>query len=142
MAENKNLVLSNNDHEIGGEIVVAPEVLEIIVGIAASKVKGVYAMRGNLASNVTELFGGSAHDKGVHLKNDDGNIKIDLFCYLNYGVSVPKVAMDMQEKVKQQVLYMTDLEISEVNIHVVGVVPEKVTLPDLDELFASEDEEE
>ena len=142
MAENKNLVLSNNNQEVGGEIVVAPEVLEIIVGIAASKVEGVYAMRGNLASNVTELFGDSVHDKGVSLRNDDGNIKIDLFCYLNYGVSVPKVAMDMQEKVKQQVLYMTDLEISEVNIHVVGVVPEKVTLPDLDELFDSEDEEE
>lgn len=142
MAENKNLILSSNNQEIGGEIVVAPEVVEIIVGIAASKVDGVYAMRGNLASNVTELFGGSAHDKGVYLKNDEGSIKIDLFCYLNYGVSVPKVAMDMQEKVKQQVLYMTDLEISEVNVHVVGVVPEKVALPDLDELFDSEDEEE
>ncbi|MBP2966827.1 Asp23/Gls24 family envelope stress response protein, partial [Acinetobacter baumannii] len=56
-------------------MVVAPEVLEIIVGIAASKVEGVYAMRGNLASNVTELFGGSVHDKGVSLKNDDGHIK-------------------------------------------------------------------
>ncbi len=142
MAENKNLVLSNNNQEIGGEIVVAPEVLEVIVGIAASKVDGVYAMRGNLASNVTELFGGSVHDKGVSLSNEEGNIKIDLFCYLNYGVSVPKVAIDMQEKVKQQVLYMTDLELSEVNVHVVGVVPEKVILPDLDELFDSEDGEE
>lgn len=142
MAENKNLVLSSNSQEIGGEIVVAPEVLEIIVGIAASKVDGVYAMRGNLASNVTELFGGSVHDKGVSLKNEEGNIKIDLFCYLNYGVSVPKVAMSMQEKVKQQVLYMTDLELSEVNVHVVGVVPEKIELPDLDKLFDSEDEEE
>jgi uncharacterized alkaline shock family protein YloU len=46
MAENKNLVLSNNNQEVGGEIVVAPEVLEIIVGIAASKVEDVYAMRG------------------------------------------------------------------------------------------------
>ncbi|HCM89324.1 MULTISPECIES: Asp23/Gls24 family envelope stress response protein [Vagococcus] len=142
MAENKDLVLSSNNQEIGGEIVVAPEVLEVIVGIAASKVEGVYAMRGNLASNVTELFGKSVHDKGVSLKNEEGNIRIDLFCYLNYGVSVPKVAIDMQEKVKQQVLYMTDLELSEVNVHVVGVVPEKISLPDLDELFDSEDEEE
>ncbi|MGY3766529.1 Asp23/Gls24 family envelope stress response protein [Vagococcus vulneris] len=141
MAESKNLVLNSNGNDVQGDIVVAPEVLEIIVGIAASKVSGVYTMRGNLASNVTELFGGSVHDKGVTLKNDNGNIKIDLYCYLNYGVSVPKVAIDMQEKVKQQVLYMTDLELSEVNVHVVGVVPEKTTLPDLDELFDSEDEE-
>ena len=141
MTENKNLVLDSQNQEVGGEIVVAPEVLEVIVGIAASKVDGVYAMRGTLASNVTELFGISVHDKGVSLKNDEGVIKIDLYCYLDYGVSVPKVAIDMQEKVKQQVLYMTDLEVSEVNVHVVGVVPEKITLPDLDELFDTEDEE-
>ncbi|AQP54406.1 Asp23/Gls24 family envelope stress response protein [Vagococcus penaei] len=142
MAENKNLVLNNENQEVQGDIVVAPEVLEVIVGIAASKVKGVYTMRGNLASNVTELFGGSVHDKGVTLRNENGNIMIDLYCYLNYGVSVPKVAIDMQEKVKQQVLYMTDLELSEVNVHVVGIIPEKTILPDLDELFGSEDEEE
>ncbi|WP_326716888.1 Asp23/Gls24 family envelope stress response protein [Vagococcus jeotgali] len=141
MTENKNLVLDSQNQAVGGEIVVAPEVLEVIVGIAASKVDGVYAMRGTLASNVTELFGISVHDKGVSLKNDEGAIKIDLYCYLDYGVSVPKVAIDMQEKVKQQVLYMTDLEVSEVNVHVVGVVPEKITLPDLDELFDTEDEE-
>lgn len=142
MSENKSLVLSNNNQEVNGDIVVAPEVLEVIVGIAASKVSGVYGMRGNLASNVAELFGSSVHDKGVSLRNDEGNIKIDLYCYLNYGVSVPKVAIDMQEKVKQQVLYMTDLELSEVNVHVVGVIPEKTSLPDLDELFDSEDEED
>lgn len=142
MAENKSLVLNNENQEVQGDIVVAPEVLEVIVGIAASKVKGVYTMRGSLASNVTELFGGSVHDKGVTLRNENGNIMIDLYCYLNYGVSVPKVAIDMQEKVKQQVLYMTDLELSEVNVHVVGIIPEKTILPDLDELFGSEDEEE
>ncbi|MGY3749720.1 Asp23/Gls24 family envelope stress response protein [Vagococcus acidifermentans] len=142
MPENKNLVLSNPAEEINGEIVVAPEVIEVIVGIAASNVPGVYAMRGTLASNVTELLGRSAHDKGVYLSSEEGDIKIDLYCYLNYGVSVPKVAVDMQKKVKQQVLYMTDLELSEVNIHVVGVIPEKTVLPDLDELFDAEDEED
>lgn len=142
MTEETTFVIENDHEDLGGEIVIAPEVIEVIIGIAASKIDGVYAMRGDLASNVNELLGRAAHAKGVSLKNDEDGVKVDLYCYLNYGVSVPKVALDMQEKVKQQVLYMTDLEISEVNIHVVGVVPEKVTLPDLDELFASEDEEE
>ncbi|MGO2082167.1 Asp23/Gls24 family envelope stress response protein [Vagococcus sp.] len=141
MAESKNLLLDNQNQEINGEIVIAPEVVEVIVGIAASKVAGVYAMRGNLASNVAELFGSSVHDKGVTLRNADGEIKIDLYCYLEYGVSVPKVALDMQEAVKQQVLYMTDLGLSEVNVHVVGVIPEKTTMPNLDDLFGSEEEE-
>ena len=44
---------------------------------------------------------------------------------MNYGVSVPKVALEMQDRVKQQVLFMTDIDLVEVNIHVVAVVPEK-----------------
>ena len=58
MAEDKNLVL-NATQELG-EIVIAPEVIEVIIGIAASKVEGVYGMRGTFASNVTELLGCSA----------------------------------------------------------------------------------
>ncbi|EAC3855199.1 Asp23/Gls24 family envelope stress response protein, partial [Listeria monocytogenes] len=55
MNEDKNLVL-NASPELG-EIVIAPEVIEIIIGIAASKVEGVYGMRGTLANSVTELLG-------------------------------------------------------------------------------------
>ncbi|WP_314060301.1 Asp23/Gls24 family envelope stress response protein [uncultured Vagococcus sp.] len=141
MTEETTFVIENGQENMGGEIVIAPEVIEVIIGIAASKVSGVYGMRGDLASNVNELLGRAAHGKGVHLKNDDNGLKVELYCYLNYGVSVPKVALDMQEKVKQQVLYMTDIELAEVNIHVVGVVPEKLASPSLEELFDSEEDE-
>jgi uncharacterized alkaline shock family protein YloU len=48
--------------------------------------------------------------------------------------------MAMQERVKQQVLFMTDVALSEVNIHVVGVVAEKLEQPTLEELFNDEEE--
>lgn len=137
MAEEKELIL-HTEKEMG-EIVIAPEVIEVIIGIAASKVEGVYGMRGSLASNVTELLGRASHGKGVFLVNSEEGIKVDLYCYLEYGVSVPKVAMDMQEKVKEQVLFMTDVELAEVNVHVVAVVPEKLAQPNLDELFMDEE---
>ena len=47
MNEDKNLVLDASPEL--GEIVIAPEVIEIIIGIAASKVEGVYGMRGTLS---------------------------------------------------------------------------------------------
>ncbi|HIX69245.1 MULTISPECIES: Asp23/Gls24 family envelope stress response protein [Enterococcus] len=139
MADEKNLVLNSNQEL--GEIVIAPEVIEVIIGIAASKVDGVYEMQGTFANNVTELLGRSAHGKGVYLTIDEEGIKVDLYCYIKYGMSVPKIAMAIQDRVKQQVLFMTDVELAEVNIHVVAVVPEKVTPPDLEELFGSEEEE-
>mgnify|MGYP001444980936 CR=1 FL=1 len=138
MADEKNLVLRENQDL--GEIIIAPEVIEVIIGIAASKVAGVYGMRGSFANNVTELLGKAAHGKGVYLTNDEQGLKVDIYTYLEYGISVPKVAMDMQERVKQQVLFMTDVALSEVNIHVVGVVAEKLEQPTLEELFNDEEE--
>ncbi|EOL48917.1 hypothetical protein RV11_GL000872 [Enterococcus phoeniculicola] len=140
MAEEKNLVLDANQEL--GEIVIAPEVIEVVIGIAASKVEGVYGMRGTFASNVTELLGRASHGKGVYLTIDEDGLKVDIYCYLKYGVSVPKVAMEMQERVKQQVLFMTDIDLVEVNVHVVAVVPEKMEQPVLDELFEDEDTNE
>lgn len=119
-------VIGNELENKKGSIILAPEVIEVIVGIAAAKVDGVYGMRGNIASNVSELFGRAAHGKGVTLSQNDKGVIVDLYCYLDYGVTVPKVALEMQEKVKEQVLFMTDIELVEVNVHVVGVIPEKL----------------
>lgn len=119
-------VIGNDKDVKKGNIILAPEVIEVIVGIAAAKIDGVYGMRGSIASNVSELLGRSAHGKGVNLSQDEKGVTVDLFVYLNYGVTVPKVALDMQEKVREQVLYMTDIELVEVNVHVVGVIPEKI----------------
>ena len=69
MADEKALKLDVQDEL--GEIVIAPEVIEIISGIAASKVEGVYKMQGSFANNVTELLGRSVYGKGVYLSNTE-----------------------------------------------------------------------
>lgn len=108
-----------------GKIEIAPEVLEVISGIAANEVEGVYAMQGTFKSGLNELFGRSSHNKGVYLEVDEYGLSVDVYCYIKYGVSVPKVAMEMQQKIKEQILFMSDLEVSMVNVHVVGLVTPK-----------------
>ena len=50
-----------------------------------------------------------------------------------------QVALAMQEALKEQLLFMTDLELAEVNVHVVGVVTEKTqNIIDPDDLFNDE----
>ena len=138
MIDEKNLVINNKD--LLGEIVIAPEVIEVIIGIAVSKVEGVYGMRGTFTSNITEFLGRAAHGKGIYLHTEADKLKVDIYCYLNYGVSVPKVALAMQDQIIQQVLYMTDVDLAEVNIHVAAVVPEKMPKPNLNELFPEDEE--
>ncbi|WBX79179.1 Asp23/Gls24 family envelope stress response protein [Virgibacillus salarius] len=104
-----------------GKVEIAPEVIEVIAGIAATEVDGLYAMRGNFASGVAERFGKKAHSKGVKVELTDNGILIDLFVILNFGVSIPMVAQMLQTNIRQTLKNMTALEIDEINVHVVGI---------------------
>ncbi|GAB6091907.1 Asp23/Gls24 family envelope stress response protein [Furfurilactobacillus curtus] len=131
-----NKITLNQPEDALGTIEISADVLEIIVGVAASQVEGVNRMRGNIANNVSELFGRTELSKGVKLNLEDGVITADVFVYLDYGVSVPKVALELQDKIKQQVALMTELTVGEVNIHIVGIVPEKTSSDiDPDDIF-------
>ena len=140
MADSSNITLQSKEPSLG-QIQIAPEVLEIIVGIAVSQIDGVNRMQGTISSSVNELFGRKKNlGKGVKLTIVDDQISVDVFAYLDYGVSVPKVALAIQDKVKQQILFMTDLALSEVNVHITGIVTEKTeSAIDPNNLFGDED---
>lgn len=104
-----------------GTVEIAPEVIEVITGIASTEVDGLFAMRGNFASGVAERFGKTAHSKGVKVELTDNGILIDLYVILNFGVSIPQVAQNLQSSIRQTLKSMTALEIDEINVHVVGI---------------------
>ncbi|WP_047979952.1 Asp23/Gls24 family envelope stress response protein [Ornithinibacillus contaminans] len=122
-----------SDHTGLGKVEIAPEVIEVIAGIAASEVKGLSTMRGNFATGVVEKFGKKSHSKGVKVELTDNGILIDLFVVLNFGVSIPEVAQKIQANIRQTLKNMTALEIAEVNIHVVGVQMEKEVTEEITE---------
>ncbi|MEE6635626.1 Asp23/Gls24 family envelope stress response protein [Limosilactobacillus pontis] len=121
MAEDSRIILNNDDQSLG-TIQIAPRVLEIIAGIAASEVDGVSKMYGTFANSVSELLGRSDFRRGVKIANDQDELSIDVDVYVEYGVSVPKVAGLIQERIKQQVALMTSLKVTEVNVHIKGIV--------------------
>ncbi|MCG3418741.1 Asp23/Gls24 family envelope stress response protein [Oceanobacillus sp. M65] len=110
----------SDDTSLGG-VEIAPEVIEVIAGIAAAETEGLYAMRGNFASGVAERFGKKAHSKGVKVELTESGILIDLYVILHFGVSIPQVAQNLQTNIRQTLKNMTALEIDEINIHVVGI---------------------
>ena len=65
MAEDNNIVLATKEQGLG-EVRIAPEVIEVIIGIAASQVEGVCSMRGSLANSLTELIGRKNRGRGVN----------------------------------------------------------------------------
>ena len=124
MAEESKIVLSSEDKSLG-TIQISPRVLEIIAGIAASEIDGVSKMYGSFANSVSELLGRSDRRRGVKLSSNDEKLSLDVDVYVEYGVSVPKVAAMIQDKVKQQITLMNDLKVKVVNVHIKGIVKSK-----------------
>lgn len=109
-----------------GRVQLAPEVLEVIIGIATNEVKGVANTQGNFATGVAEKFGKIIHGKGVKTEWTEDGLTIDVYCTIEYGYSVPIVATEIQKQVRHAVFHMTSLETKEVNVHITGIQFETV----------------
>lgn len=116
-----------------GDIVIAPRVLEVITGIATTKVEGVYALQNK---TVADSLSKTSLGRGVYLHTEeDGTVNADIYVSLQYGVNVPAVSIEIQKAVKAAVYDMAEVSISEVNVHVESIVTEKSPKPDLAALF-------
>ncbi|MFQ3542819.1 Asp23/Gls24 family envelope stress response protein [Halobacillus rhizosphaerae] len=114
-------LLNVTDGSTLGNVEIAPEVIEVIAGIAVSEVAGVASMRGNFASGVVERLGKKNHGKGVKVELTEEGILIDAFVVMEYGISIPDTAKKIQDNTRQALKNMTALEIKEINVHIVGV---------------------
>ncbi|EUJ17557.1 Asp23/Gls24 family envelope stress response protein [Listeria aquatica] len=118
-----------------GKIEIAPEVIGVIAGLAASEVEQVASMQGGFATEMRERFGGAVnYRKGVKIDLVDDGILVDLYCTVLFGASIPLVAENVQDAVRSAIFNMTGLNVLEVNVHVVGVQFEKTEPFSLDDL--------
>lgn len=104
-----------------GDIEVAPEVIEVIAGIATNEVEGISGTRGSFASGVAEKFGKKVHGKGIKTEWTEDGLTVDVYCVVNYGVAVAHVAREVQRQIRESIENMTELHAVEVNVHITGI---------------------
>ena len=129
MEENKDLENVVNNEENQGEvslensnIKIADDVIAVIAGAAASEVPGVASMAGGFAGGISEVFSGKKNfAKGIKVEAGEKETRIDVNIIVEYGVRIPDVAFEIQNRVKKSVETMTGLKVLEVNVHVQGV---------------------
>lgn len=115
MSEKDLLSVSNSKNL--GKIEIAPEVIQIITGLAVAEVEGISTMR----PSFTERFGKKSPSQGVKVEIVNGGIIVDLHVVIKYGEAIPKIAREIQTNVKQTLKNMAELDVKEVNIHVVDL---------------------
>ena len=127
--ENKEEVVENGEIALSAdnnEIRIADDVVAVIAGVAVSEVSGVAEMAGGFAGGITEVLSGKKNlAKGIKVEVGDKDTKIDVNIIVEYGVRIPDVAFEIQNRVKKAVETMTGLNVVEVNVHVQGVNTEE-----------------
>ena len=101
-----------------GSVKIADEVISIVAGLAATEVAGVAGMSGGLAGGIAELLGKKNFSKGVKVIVSGKTVTVEIYVIIEYGICIPEVAIEIQEKVKEAVESMTGFEVVAVDIHV------------------------
>lgn len=105
-----------------GSIRIADEVVEVIAGIATSEVEGVVGMTGGIVGDLAHMLGRNKNlSKGVKVEVGEHEVAVDLYIVVEFGVSIPEVALKVQDSVKEAIESMTGLKVVEANVHVQGV---------------------
>lgn len=118
VVESGEIALSSDNNEIK----IADDVVAVIAGVAVAEVPGVADMAGGFAGGITEVLSGKKNlAKGIKVEVGDKDTKIDVNIIVEYGVRIPDVAYEIQNRVKKAVETMTGLNVVEVNVHVQGV---------------------
>jgi len=104
-----------------GEVHIAEDVIATIASLSATEVKGVAGMSGGLTGGIADVLGKKNLSKGVKVEVKNKVVYLHLNLVLEYGIAIPDIAWEIQDKVKTMVETMTALKVGAVDIHVQAV---------------------
>ena len=86
-------------------------------------------MSGGFAGEISEVLSGKKNlSKGIKVESSEKQTKIDVNIIVEYGIRIPDVAFEIQNRVKKAVESMTGLKVVEVNVHIQGVSTENMEI--------------
>lgn len=122
MADGKEYI--SHESELGS-VSISEEVLAVIAAAAAVDVEGVSCLGNGVGRDFADPASRKALTKGVRLWVEDERVNVDLSILVRYGYVVTDVARAVQDAVFGAVENTSGLEVSQVNVTVVGVTFQK-----------------
>lgn len=111
------------DNSIKTDVKVADDTILMIAGIAATSVKGVAALGEGVTFKALPFIGSNSLKKGIVIEKDenDDNIVVNVTIVIENGADIKKTCLNIQEKVKESIESMLDLNVKEVSVRVAKV---------------------
>jgi len=117
-----------------GEINITKETIRSIVSLTLADVKGVVGNKKSIIKEITDMLIGDTNEnetekavRSIKVEIKDNKPLINLFIIIKYGVRIPDIAWDIQNRVKEGLIKKLSIEINEIDIHVQGIqFPKKI----------------
>jgi uncharacterized alkaline shock family protein YloU len=108
-----------------GRITISPEAVAQIVARTATECYGVVGMSlrapGPARERVNRLLPRGRARRGIVVRNDDGQVAIDLYVVVEYGLNLAEVAATVRSRVAYEVGRLTGLPVASVDVHIQAV---------------------
>lgn len=106
-----------------GQIDISTDVIATIAGGAAVDCYGIVGMasKNQLKDGLTDILRKENFTRGVVVRDEDGEVHIDMYIIVSYGTKISEVAHNVQTKVKYTLDQTVGLAVDSVNIYVQGV---------------------
>jgi len=101
----------------------ATEVLEKIIGHAASEVDGIVSMSGGVVEGITSRLGIKSLTKGVSVAlGDEQEVTVTLKVIVEYGKNIPTIYQQVIDQVKDAIESTTGLHVTSVSMFVEDIM--------------------
>lgn len=109
-----------------GEINISKETIGYIVRLILVDIKGVVGSKKTVINEITDMLMGNTDiisnaSSNIKIEIKDNKIFIDLFIIIKYGVRIPDIAWDIQNRIKEELIREIGTDASEINIHIQGI---------------------
>ncbi|WP_044736913.1 Asp23/Gls24 family envelope stress response protein [Geobacillus kaustophilus] len=106
-----------------GRIEVSNEVIAMIAGGAAVDCYGIVGMasKNQIRDGLSDILRRENFSKGVVVREENGEVHIDMYIIVSYGTKISEVAHNVQSKVKYTLDQTLGLSVQSINIYVQGV---------------------
>ncbi|MDX9702430.1 MAG: Asp23/Gls24 family envelope stress response protein [Candidatus Auribacterota bacterium] len=113
--------LLDDQDQIGDCTVISDDVIAVITYMAVQEIPGVIAAGGGLVGDIAEKFGKRSLDRGIKVQTKGENVIIEVSIFVEYGVKIPEMAIQIQHNVRKHVEEMAGKKVVAINLIIQGV---------------------
>lgn len=106
-----------------GQVTITNDVVATIAGSAAVACYGIVGMasKSQIRDGIAEILGKENYSRGIVVREEDGQLHIDMYIIVSYGTRISEVASNVQSQVKYNLEQSLGLKVDSINIYVHGV---------------------